>query len=123
MTSGELHVLLPRGLKIAFKSVVGFLNTYFKLLQFIEIIYLTNKCNRYLICLSFIHFVRLFMRNIQTYSAIFTPTENLTRVYMNLFARSSPYYHLLKYLLFLLKHPVYWISSSTELSLFTVEPR
>ena len=28
---------------------------------------------------------------------------------MNLFTRNSPYYHLLKYLLFLLKHPVYRI--------------
>ena len=27
--------------------------------------------------------------------------------HMNLFTRNSPYYHLLKYLLFLLKHPVY----------------
>jgi hypothetical protein len=27
---------------------------------------------------------------------------------MNLFTRNSPYYHLLKYLLSLLKHPVYW---------------
>jgi len=27
---------------------------------------------------------------------------------MNLFTRNSPYYHLLKYLLFLLKHPVYY---------------
>jgi len=26
---------------------------------------------------------------------------------MNLFTRNSPYYHLLKYLLFLLKHPVH----------------
>jgi len=26
---------------------------------------------------------------------------------MNLFTRNSPYYHLLKYLLFLLTHPVY----------------
>ena len=26
---------------------------------------------------------------------------------MNLFTRNSPYYHLIKYLLFLLKHPVY----------------
>jgi hypothetical protein len=40
-------------------------------------------------------------------SCIFTPIENWTHVYMNLFTRSSPYYHLLKYLLFLLKHPVY----------------
>ena len=44
MTSGELHVLLPRGLKSALKSMVGFLNTYFELLQIIEIIYITNKC-------------------------------------------------------------------------------
>jgi len=29
---------------------------------------------------------------------------------MNLFTRKIPYYHLLKYLLFLLKHPVYVIS-------------
>ena len=28
---------------------------------------------------------------------------------MNLFTRNSPYYHFLKYLLFLLKHPVYEI--------------
>jgi hypothetical protein len=28
------------------KSMVGFLNTYFELLQFIEIIYITNKCNQ-----------------------------------------------------------------------------
>jgi len=34
-------------------------------------------------------------------------TENWTHVYMNLFTRNSPYYHLLKYLLFLSKHPVY----------------
>ena len=40
-------------------------------------------------------------------SCIFTPIENWTQVYMNLFTRSSPHYHLLKYLLFLLKHPVY----------------
>jgi hypothetical protein len=42
----ELHVLLPRELKSAFKSMVGFLNTYFELLQFIEIIHITNKCNQ-----------------------------------------------------------------------------
>ena len=65
-TSGELHLLLPRGLKSALKSMVGFLNTYFELLQFTEIIYVTNKCNQYVICLSFIPSVRLFMRNIQT---------------------------------------------------------
>jgi len=47
-------------------ATFDFLNTYFELLQFIEIIYITNKCNQYDICLSFIPFVRLFMRNIQT---------------------------------------------------------
>ena len=46
--------------------MVGFLNTYFEMLKFIEIIYITNKCNRYVIFLSFINFVKLFMRNIQT---------------------------------------------------------
>ena len=54
------------GGKSALKSMVGFLNTYFELLQFIEIIYITNKCNQYVIYPSFISFVRLFMRNIQT---------------------------------------------------------
>jgi hypothetical protein len=44
-TSGELYLLLPRELKSALKSMVGLLNTYFKLLQFIKIIYITNKCN------------------------------------------------------------------------------
>ena len=46
--------------------MVGFLNTYFELLRFVEIIYITSKCNQYVICLSFIPFVRSFMRNIQT---------------------------------------------------------
>jgi len=55
-----------RGLKSALKSIVGFLNTYFELLQNIEIIYLANKCNQYVICLSFVPFVGLFTRNIQT---------------------------------------------------------
>ena len=54
--SRELHLLLPRGLKSALKSMVGFFNTYFELLQFIEIIYITNKFNQYVICLSFIPF-------------------------------------------------------------------
>ena len=36
-----------------------------------------------------------------------THIENRTLVYMNVFTRNSSYYHLLKYLLFLLKHPVY----------------
>jgi hypothetical protein len=40
-------------------------------------------------------------------SCIFIPIENWTHVYMNFFSRNSPYYHLLKHLLFLLKHPVY----------------
>jgi hypothetical protein len=40
-------------------------------------------------------------------SWISTPNANWTHVYMNLFNRNSPYYHLLKYLLFFLKHPVY----------------
>jgi len=35
-------------------ATFDFLNTYFELLQFIEIIYITNKCNQYDICLSFI---------------------------------------------------------------------
>ena len=46
--------------------MAGFLNTCFELLKFIELIYITNKCNQYVICLSFITFVWLFMRNIQT---------------------------------------------------------
>jgi len=45
-TSGELHVLLPRWLKSALKSMVALLNTYCEVLQFIEIIYITNKCNQ-----------------------------------------------------------------------------
>ena len=39
-------ILLPRELKNALKSMVEFLNTYFELLQFIEIIYITNKWNQ-----------------------------------------------------------------------------
>ena len=31
----------------------GILNTYFELLQFIEIIYVTNKCNQYVFCSFF----------------------------------------------------------------------
>ena len=56
---------ITRGLKSALKSIVEFLNIYFELLQFIEIIYITNKCNQYVIFLSFISYVRLFMRNNQ----------------------------------------------------------
>jgi hypothetical protein len=47
----------------------------------------------------------LYMPN--SNSCISTPIENWTHVYMNLFIQDSPYYHLLKYLLFLLKHSVY----------------
>ena len=69
-------VLLPRGLKSALKTMVGFLNTYFEMLQFIEIIYIPNNCNQYVIYLSFIPFVRLFMRNDYAYdlsaASIFT---------------------------------------------------
>jgi len=43
-------------------------------------------------------------------SCIYTPIENWTHVYMNLFTQNRPYYHLLKYLLFLLKHHVYKFS-------------
>jgi len=46
--------------------MAGFFNTYFELLQFIDIIYITSEFNQYVIYLSFIPFVRLFMRNIQT---------------------------------------------------------
>jgi len=53
-------------MKSALKSMVGFLNTEFELLQFIEIIYINKKRNQYVIRLSFIPFVRLFMRDIQT---------------------------------------------------------
>ena len=40
-------------------------------------------------------------------SCISTPIENWTHVCTNLFTRNSPYCKLLKYLLFLLKHPAY----------------
>jgi len=40
-------------------------------------------------------------------SCISTPIGNWTHVYMNLFTRNSQLYHHLKYLLLLLKHPVY----------------
>jgi hypothetical protein len=41
-------------------------------------------------------------------SCISTPTENWTHVFMKLFIRNRPNSHLLKYWLFLPKHPVYW---------------
>ena len=51
---------------------------------------------------------RICTRQLQTSnSCISTPIENWTHIYMNIFTRNSPYYHLLKYLLFLLKHLVY----------------
>ena len=51
-------------------------------------------------------------------SCIFTPIENWTHVNMNLFTRNSPYYHLLKYLLFLQKQPVYISVLSSFLCVF-----
>jgi len=59
-------------------------------------------------CLSSVSDLRahwICTRQLQTSnSCISTPTENWTHVCMNLFTRNCPYYHLLKYLLFLLKH-------------------
>jgi len=49
------------------------------------------------------------MRNIQTAVSPHPLKIGHMFVYMNLFPRNSPYYHLLKHLLFLLKHPVYGI--------------
>jgi len=47
------------------------------------------------------------MRQLQiSNSCISTCIESWTHIYMNLFTRNSPFYHLLKYLIFLLKHPV-----------------
>jgi len=37
---------IAKRVQSALKSMVGFLNTYFELLQFIEVIYITNKCNQ-----------------------------------------------------------------------------
>jgi hypothetical protein len=45
------------------------------------------------------------MRNIQT--AVSPHPLKIFHIFMKLFTRNNPYYHLLKYLLFLLKHPVY----------------
>jgi hypothetical protein len=45
------------------------------------------------------------MCNIQT--AVSPRPLKIVHVYMKLLTRNSPYCHLLKYLLFLLKHPVY----------------
>jgi len=57
--------------------MVGFLNTYVELLHFIEISYINNKFNQNITYLSFIHFVRLFMRNIQTDADTTTASRNL----------------------------------------------
>ena len=76
-----------------------------------------HKCERPVRLLSFIFLCRLRFSFIPTdknskvvrptsNSRIVTPIENWTHVYMNLFTRNSPYYYFLKYLLFLLKHPV-----------------
>jgi len=57
--------------------------------------------------LSFVHtFCKAFYA-LHSNSSISTLIENWTHVYMTLFTRNSPYYYRLKYLLFLLKHPVY----------------
>jgi len=85
--------------------MMGNLKTYCELLQFIEIIYINNTCNQYVI-LSFLHTFCKAFYSYHSNSCISTLIENWTHVYMNLFTRNSPYYHLLKYLLFLLKHPV-----------------
>jgi len=37
---------IAKRVESALESMVGFLNTYFVLLHFIEIIYITNKCNQ-----------------------------------------------------------------------------
>jgi hypothetical protein len=98
---------IAKRVEIALKSTVGFLNTYFELLQFIEIIYIKNKSNQQVICLSFTHFVRRFTRNIQ--AAVSQHPLKIGRIY--LFTRNMPYFHLLIYLLFLLKHSVYVLGS------------
>jgi len=47
---------VAKRVETALKSIVGFFNTYFALLQFTEIIYITKKCNQYVIWFSFIPF-------------------------------------------------------------------
>jgi hypothetical protein len=46
---------IAKRVESALKSMVGFLKTYFETLQFIEVIYITNKCHEYVSCLSFIY--------------------------------------------------------------------
>jgi len=55
------------------------------------------------LCFSSIQNSELYVPNLN--SCIFTPIESWTHVYVNLFTWNSPYFYLLKYLLFLLKHP------------------
>ena len=54
------------GWKVHWSRWWDFLNTYCELLQFIEIIYITNKCNQYVTFLPFVPFVRLFIHIIPT---------------------------------------------------------
>ena len=93
MTSGELHILLPRGLKCALRSIVGFFDIYFELLQCIEIIYITNKCNQYVTCLSFILFVRFFTRNIQT--AVFPHPPKIGHMFIWTYSLGTVHTYLL----------------------------
>ena len=57
---------IAKGVENCIEVDGGILNTFFEMLQFAEIIYITNKCYQYVICISFITFVRLFMCNTQT---------------------------------------------------------
>jgi len=59
--------------------------------------------------LSFLHTFCEALCAQHSNSCISKLIENWIHVCMNLFTRNIPYYHLLKYLLFLLKHPVYFI--------------
>ena len=60
------RTICQEGWKVHWNRWWDFLNTYFELLQFIEINYITNKCNQYVICLSLKPLVRLSMPNFQT---------------------------------------------------------
>ena len=64
-----------------------------ELLQFIEIIYITNKWDQYVICLSFIPFVRLFMRNIQTTFYLNINQLDALNFIMNLYHASVCFEH------------------------------
>jgi hypothetical protein len=100
-TSGELHVLLSRELECALKSMVVFLNTLNCCNLLRSFTLPINAINKYL---SSLHtFCKAFYAW-HSNSCISTPTENWIHVYMTLFIQNSPYYNLLKYSLFLLKH-------------------